>query len=49
MLLCSFVFSPVLCLLLKPGNLLNKDVDYVGNKTHDKQNREFIFLISTVN
>ena len=45
MLLCSSIFSPVLCHLLKPSSLLNKDVDDVANKTHDKQNTESILLL----
>ena len=47
MLVCSFIFSPVLCHLLKPGSLLNKDVDDLANKTHDKQNTESILLLQT--
>ena len=47
MLLCSFIFSPVLCHLLQPGSLLNKDVDDLANKTHGKQNMESILLLQT--
>ena len=48
MLLCSYVFTPVLCRLLKPSSLLNKDVDNVANETRDKQNTEGVHT-STAN
>ena len=43
-LLCSSVFSLVLFHLLKHGRLLNKDVDDVASKTHDKQNTWSLLL-----
>ena len=45
MLLCSSVFSPVLCHLLKPDSLLIKVVDDALYKTHGKQNTESMHLL----